>query len=263
MAAEEALGAAGPKPAAMPLQLRKFALRILRSLVKRMKFPSSRLKIPALVLAGGVVFFGVGCANIFVPKHKVLVDAISLPGIEKPSGQSYRLVARRSTVNQAQVQLPVLKACVDAALTSSGLYEAPPNSPSDLFIEVSYGRDSTPRVDPAMRETFLQLSARSNPTRALDRSAGEELWDVRVAVLGLAGRVETALPLLCSVAASYIATNTYEETKIDVPQNSPEIAAIRDTAIRSLEGKSAPISVPIELPPLQAPPPETTPAPGT
>ncbi|MEX2044189.1 MAG: hypothetical protein WD941_02475 [Opitutus sp.] len=227
-----------------------------------MKPPRSLPLIPAIALAGGLIFFGTGCGNLFVPKHKVLVDAISLPELEKPSGQSYRLVARRSVVNQVQVHVPVIKACVDAALASAGLFEAPANVPSDLFIEVVYGQDTTPRVDPAARETFLQLSARSNPTRSLDRSAGDELWDVRVAVLGIAGRMESALPLLCSVASSYVGTNTQVEAKIDVPQNSPAVAAIRETAIRSLEGKAPAAAAPANIPPMPAPS-SPEPPPGT
>ena len=49
-----------------------------------------------------------GCKNIFVPKHKVLVDAITAPGVGKPIGLSYRLVARRSTVGNVPVQVPVV-----------------------------------------------------------------------------------------------------------------------------------------------------------
>lgn len=187
-----------------------------------------------------VLLSGTGCGNIFVPKHKVLVDAISAPGVVKPSGQSYRLLAKRSVVSQSAGDVAVIKACIDAALSSVGMFEAPANAPSDLFIEVAYGQDTTPRVDPAARETFLQVSARDNPDRSLDRSAGRELWDVRVAVLGVAGRLETAMPLLCSVAANYVATNTQMETKIDVPQNAAHIAAVREHALKVLQNKPAP-----------------------
>lgn len=185
-----------------------------------------------------------GCANILVPRHKVLVDAISAPGVTKPSGVSYRLVAKKSVVNNVPVEVPVVKACIDAALTSAGMFEAPPNVPSDLFIEVSYGQETAPTVDPAARETYLQLSARSNPGRSMDRATGPELWDVRVAVLGLKGRIESAMPLLCSVAASYVGTNTQAETKIDVPHNSPEVATVRTTAIKALEALPPPPGAP-------------------
>jgi hypothetical protein len=207
-------------------------------------------------MALGVAMLSVtACTNIFVTKHKVLVDAISAPDATQPSGQSYRLLAKRSVVNQTPAEVSVIKACVDAALSSRGMFEAPPNTPSDLFIEVGYGRDMTPRVDPAARETFLQLSARDNPDRALNRSTGRELWDVRVSVLGVSGRLETAMPLLCSVAASYVATNTQVETKIDVPQNSPAIAAVRESALKALENKPPPLPAPPPVPSAASPDP--------
>lgn len=192
------------------------------------------------LVAAAMALAVAGCQNLFTTKHKVLVDAISAPGIGKPSGQSYRLVAKKSMVNAGPVKVEVVKACIDAALGSAGMFEAPPNAAPDVIIEVGFGQDSTPRVDPAARETYLQLSARANPGRSLEKSTGAELWDVRVSVLGMAGRVETAMPLLCSVAVSYIATDTRAETRIEIPQNSPMIAAVRETAIKSLDNKTAP-----------------------
>jgi hypothetical protein len=219
-----------------------------------MSSPPGDMRLVALALAFGAALLAAGCANIFVPKHKVLVDAISAADAPQPSGLSYRLIAKRSVVNTAQAQVSVVKACVDAALSGVGMFEAPPNVPSDIFIEVSYGQDTTPRVDPAARETFLQLSGRANPARAIDRATGPELWDVRVAVLGIAGRVETAMPLLCAVAATYIGENTRSELKVDVPQNSKEIAAVRESAIRALEAKNpAAATAAAEPPPREQP----------
>lgn len=198
-------------------------------------------------LAAAVVLLSVaGCNNFFTPKHKVLVDSLSAPGALKPSGQSYRLVAKRSVVSSVPVQVSVVKACVDAALASVGMFEAAPNAPPDVVVEVSFGQDSTPRVDPAARETFLQLSARANPERSIDKATGAEMWDVRVAVLGISGRIETAMPLLCSVAASYIATDSRAETRIEVPQNSPAIVALRETALKALDSRTAPAAGALE-----------------
>lgn len=176
-----------------------------------------------------------GCKNPFIPRHKVLVDAISAPGAEKPAGSSYRLIAKRSMVSQTPVQVPVVKACVDAALDGQGMFEAQPNAAPDIFIEVSYGRDNSPRADPSARETFLQLSARSNPDRSLDRPTGPELWDVKAAILGAAGTVENAMPLLSAVVANHIASNTRVESVVEVPQNSPMVEAVRSAAIKALE----------------------------
>lgn len=181
-----------------------------------------------------------GCNSVLTPKHRVLVDAISAPGVPmKASGTSYRLLAKKSTVTNVQAQVAVIKACVDAALAGKGMYEPPANVAPDLFIEVAYGVDATPRVDAASRETFLQLSARANPSKAVDRGTGPELWDVRVSVLGVAGRIETAMPLLSAVAADYIGTDTKLETRIEIPQNSPVIGSVRETAIKTLEGRPA------------------------
>lgn len=193
---------------------------------------------PAWLVAGaaaGLLLLG-GCNNLFVPKHRVLVDSICAPEYTgKASGTSYRLVAKKSVVSNVAAQISVIKACVDAALGGKGMFEAPPNVAPDLFIEVAFGVDATPRVDAASRETFLQMAARANPGKALDRGTGPEVWDVRVAVLGVAGRMETAMPLLAAVASDYMGTDTKLETRIEIPQNAPAIGAVRATAIKTLE----------------------------
>jgi len=206
-----------------------------------MNFTRSFFPRPALVLGAGVVLWSAGCSmDWLTPKQKVMVDAISAPGAPKPAGQSYRLLARRSVVTGQQVQLPVIKACVDAALVQQGMYEAPPNVPSDLFIEVNYGMDTSSRVDPSTRESFLELSARANHSRAIDSKQEEELWDVRTAITGLAGRLETAMPLLATVAAKYAATDTHAETIQPMADNSPEVNAVRETAVKTLSAKAPP-----------------------
>lgn len=205
-----------------------------------MNSPGRILQTFFWVAAAAVALGVAGCENPFVAKHKVLVDAIAAPGVTKPTGKSYRLIARKSVVTQAQVQVQVVKACVDAALTAQGMYEPPPNVAPDMFIEVGYGTDTSGRVDPASRETYIQLSARDNPDRSIDRGTGPELWDIRVAVLGIAGRIESAMPLLCAVAGNYLATDTRMETKIEIPQNSPLVSSVRESAIKSLEAKATP-----------------------
>lgn len=208
----------------------------------------------ALALAAG---FSAGCGNVFISKHKVMVDAISAPGVAKPSGLSYRLLAKKATVSNAPMQVPVVKACIDAALTGVGMFDAPSNVAPDIFIEVTYGVESGPRADPSTRETYLQLSGRANPDREMERATGAEIWDVRVGVFGVAGRPETAMPLLAAVAVDYIGTDTKAEAKVDVPRNLPAIAAVRETAIKALEGKAAARSNASEaatVEPLTAPP---------
>lgn len=189
----------------------------------------------------GLLVAGAGCKNPFIARHRILVDSIAAANVEKPNGKSYRLITRRSVATASPNQVAAVQACVDAALSGIAMFPAPAGSPPELFIEVGWGQDSTPRVDPAARETYLQLSGRSNPQRLLDQPTGsEEIWDTRVAVLGIAGRVESAIPVLASVAANYLATDTKLETKVEVPQNSPSIAAVRDTAIKALESSPPP-----------------------
>jgi hypothetical protein len=191
------------------------------------------------LLGFGAMFWLAGCGNIFVPKQRVLVDAIAAPGIAKLSGQSYRLVARKSVVTGQTAQLPVIAACINSALTMVGMYEAPVTVPSDIFIEVAYGVDIAGRADPSARESFLKLSARANHSRALEATHDEELWDIRVAVAGVAGKLESAMPLLSQVAATYAGSDTHAETTIQVLQNSPAVAAVREGALKILEGKTS------------------------
>ncbi len=205
-----------------------------------MNFLRPSLRCAFLLSAAGAAGLLAGCGNVFVPKHKVLVDAIAAKGSAfKPSGTSYRLVAKKAVVSGTPARVEVIKACVDAALGQKGMFEAPPNVAPEIYIEVSYGVDATPRVDASARETFLQMSARANPGKSLERATGAEIWDVRVAVLGIAGRIETAMPLLCAVAADNLGADTKFETKREVPQNEPAIAAVRSTAIKTLEGGAA------------------------
>jgi len=213
----------------------------------------------------GVFLFAAACSNPFIPKYKVLVDSISAPDVEPMNGKSYRLVARPSVVSQLPVQMPIIAACVNVALASQGMYEAPANVPSDIFIEVGFGTDSSPRVDVAARETYLQLSARANPEASMNRPTGPEIWDVRVAVLGLSpgSPVESAMPLLSSVAANYLASDTRMEAQVEIPHNSPTIVAVREAAIRSLQekypaaGGGPPATLPAVMPVQESLPPPT------
>ncbi len=179
-----------------------------------------------------------GCGNFFVPKHKVSVDAICAAGVAKPAGQSFRLVARKSILVQGQVNVGVIAACVGAALAHVGMFEAPAIAPPDLIIEVSCGQEAGSRIDPGSRETYLELSARPNSARAMESSREPEIWNVRVAIQGLAGRIETAMPLLAAVASSYTAMDTRFSTLIEVPQNNASIAAVREAALKTLDARS-------------------------
>ncbi len=180
-----------------------------------------------------------GCGNFLVPKHRVSVDAICAAGVTPPAGQSFRLVARKSILAQGQVNAGVISACVGAALGHVGMFEAPAIAPPDMIIEVSCGQEAGSRIDPSSRETYLELSARPNSARAMERSREPEIWNVRVAVQGLVGRIETALPLLSAVASSYVAMDTRFSIMIEVPQNNASITAVREAAMKTLDAKAA------------------------
>jgi hypothetical protein len=206
-----------------------------------MKITRRTLFVRGMVWLAGVVAVGAstGCGNIFLPKHKVTVDAICAAGVAKPAGLSFRLVGKKSVLTQGQVNIGVVSACVGAALAHAGMYEAPANVPSDLLIEVNCGQESGPRADPGSRETYLELSARQNSARRMESSRDPEIWNVRVSIQGLVGRVESAMPLLAAVASSYSASDTRFQTMIDVPQNNASIAAVRQAALQALDAKAA------------------------
>lgn len=201
----------------------------------------------ALITAISMAWVTSGCGNIFTPKHKVTVDAICAAGVPKPAGQSFRLVAKRSNLGLGQVNIGVLSACVSAALAHAGMYEAPVAVAPDLVIEVSCGQESGTRADPGSRETYLDLSARPNTAKAMQRTADPEIWNVRVSIQGLSGRIETSMPLLAAVAASYTAADTRFQTQIEVPQNDASITAVREAALKTLEAKATPATA--EAPP--------------
>jgi len=192
----------------------------------------------ALVASVVVVWLLAGCGNFLVPKHKVTVDAICLAGVEKPAGKSFRLMAKKSVLAQAPLNIGVISAYVSAALAHAGMFEAPAIAPPDILIEVTCGQENAPRVNPGARETYLELSARPNQGRAMESSTEPEIWNVRVSIEGLAGRVESAMPLLSAVAASYTAMDTRFQTMLEVPQNNASITAVREAALKTLEAKA-------------------------
>ena len=78
----------------------------------------------------------------------------------------------------------------------------------------------------------------------MEGSREPEIWNVHVSIQGLAGRIESAMPLLSAVAASYTAMDTRFQTLIEVPQNNASIAAVREAALKTLEANGAVSSAP-------------------
>ena len=91
-------------------------------------------------------FLQAGCGNFLVPKHRVSVDAICAAGVAPPAGQSFRLVARKSSLAQGQVNTGVMFACV-MVLMQLGFRDAlyasisvvPRQLDGDIFIQHENG----------------------------------------------------------------------------------------------------------------------------
>lgn len=159
--------------------------------------------------------------------HEVEVDAISAgTGI---GGTSYQLVAKGPGVARGTTQHDRALACVQAALESKGMFEAPPKAPPDVLISVDYGiGNSIPKLNgPPALEKYLQLSARKNPGSAATLAKSEEVWNVRVTITEPRSSIEGCLPFLAAVAADYAGLDTQSETVITVAENSPTVARIR------------------------------------
>jgi hypothetical protein len=194
----------------------------------------------SLVLGLSVFPWLTACTGVLATKQRVFVDAITAPPEPpKEGGTSYRLLAKKSVVSGQPVHVPAVIACVNAALSGKGMFEAPPGTPADLFIEVSYGRNSLPREVPHANEAYLQLTARKNISRTLEPTDVEEVWDVKVAVPGVTGRMEVALPLLAAVASEHVGTDTQYEVPIDVLKKSPVVESVLQNAQKAMRAQEA------------------------
>jgi len=194
------------------------------------------LRRALLCVLGCLVPFLAGCeSGALATKQRVYVDAISAPAdVLKEVGPSFQLTAKRSMVAGQQASLPAIVACVNAALAGRGLFEAQPNTVPDLFIEVTYGRNALPREVRFGNEVHLRLVARRNVARTVLQTESEEVWDVRVGIPGVNARLESAMPLLATVASEHIGKDTQSEVPFDMLKNSPAVQAVRDSATRAL-----------------------------
>jgi hypothetical protein len=178
----------------------------------------------------GAVLLGLccGCTMMGITRmHQVAVDAIT--GGAGIGGTSYQLVAKNA--RESSMHSRAL-ACVQAALANKGMFEAPPKTTPDIYIQVDYGLgNSIPSLDgPPAVEKYLQLSARKNIENPATGVKSEELWNVRVTVAEPNSNVDSNLPLLAAVAADYAGIDTQSETVIMVADNSPTVARIKSVA---------------------------------
>lgn len=187
------------------------------------------------MLAAPVLFSG--CESLLIAKRRVMVDALSAPAESLSTApKSYRLTVNKNLVSHSSLNIAVVAACINAALTGKGLFEAPTGLPSDVFIDVAFGAGVSASGDPKRTEVYLRLAARPNSTKALERSKEDEIWDVKVSIDGVdARRAESAIPLLCVVAADYLGKDTQIEAAVEVPINSPSVKAVREQAMKTLQ----------------------------
>lgn len=207
---------------------------------KPMKHPLAKAWTTGIAfgLVAATMLLTTGCETVVGPKQRVGVDAICAVGATKPTGRTFRLLEKRTVKAGQPVKSEILAACVGAALVREGMAEAAAGAAADLMIEMNFGVYGGLRADPMMLDTTLELSARSNAERALDLSTESEVWNVRASIQGLRGRMENALPLLASVAAGAAATDTKILTKMEVAENAPEVIAVRDAAVKTLEARA-------------------------
>lgn len=183
-----------------------------------------------------------GCMEPLVTTRFVKVDAIAASGVEKPVGKSFRLLGRPSNINQGQMNVGIISACVAVALSDVGMFEAPEIAPSDFFVVVTAGQDTTPSRRPWAREVYLELSAHPNSQRSLDKMRDNEIWNVRVTAKGLNGPPESVIPMLSTIASSYLAMDTHGQVEIEARMDNPSILAVRETTIKRLQEKNAAIA---------------------
>ncbi|HEY1110871.1 MAG TPA: hypothetical protein VGE76_19615, partial [Opitutaceae bacterium] len=202
-----------------------------------MKLTSWVSRVTLGCMAASLLALLAGCAAL-APKHRILIDSITSAGAAKPSGQSYRLllVERGGAGTRYAMAKHLVEACVNSALGTVGMFEAPANAAPDVFITATYGVDGAARSDPHGREAFLQLSGRANPDGALAvTKTAPEIWDVRAGFMSGTTNPVGAMPMLAATAVNYIATDTKVETRVEVAQNAPNVQQIREAAIKRIE----------------------------
>lgn len=200
----------------------------------------SRSKFPAFLLQAAAFTVLAGCT--FIPSHQVAVDAISLP--QPFTGQAYRLADKDPLAARESGQHRLVFACVNAALETKGLFEAPAGVRPDFTVEVDYGSSrgmGVPRTTgmPATTENFLQLSAR-RPKPDGAPGKGEEVWNVRTSILEERVDLSTLIPVLAAVSADYVGQDTQIERSVKVSEKQPNIVHVKSVAQAIAMGRSAP-----------------------
>jgi hypothetical protein len=201
-----------------------------------------------------------GCATT-----RFIVDTRRDPEIPA-TGDSYLL--RCGAAGWSQIAPPTEQVAryVRAALASKGLYEAPPGTPANLSIEVSYGMDPSQRkvvskvdplsqpppwptnrtivVDPLTsdqplvrnREGYLVTTSVTVTTRKFMRisaretggaSARRELWSVEVTNNDESREFAAYVPLMIAAAMDALKPSTTGRFAIDLARDDERVAFVR------------------------------------
>ncbi len=190
----------------------------------------SKIRIAAIVGAM-LLAASTGCSTMTT--HTMSVDAIT-DGPAKFSGVSYRLVPRDPVLTREVLQYNLAVTCVNAALGGKGMFPVSGNVTPELLIEIDYGE--MPMLvlpgSPRLHELYLQMSARKYRADAPARNfRGDEIWNVRVSVKDPDPGLEHVLPILAAVATDYAGIERQPDNTIEVPDNAPEVVAVRNAAV--------------------------------
>jgi hypothetical protein len=115
----------------------------------------SRIFNAALSL--GCLVMLAGCGSTY----RFKVDAVKNPDIAEEN-KSYRLVSANPEMDSEDLRFKEASAYVKTALSSKGMYEAPPGTEADMVIEVDFGMEE-PRTEMRTISVPIYVSVRSPP----------------------------------------------------------------------------------------------------
>lgn len=132
----------------------------------------SRLLNVALCL--GSLLMLAGCGSTY----RFKVDAVKNPDIAEEK-KSYRLVSGNPEMDGEDLRFKEAAKYVETALSSKGMYEAPPGTEADMVIEVDFGMEE-PRTEMRTISVPIYISVRSPPrlvkVQVRDPKTGEVRW---------------------------------------------------------------------------------------
>jgi len=120
-----------------------------------MRHRLSALLSTSLCLAGLLAFTGCGST------YRFKVDAVKNPDVSVED-KSYRLVSGNPEMDSEDLRFKEASGYVKTALSSKGMYEAPPGTEAEMVIEVDYGMEE-PRTEMRTISVPIYVSVHSPP----------------------------------------------------------------------------------------------------